>query len=1018
MIKTWFVCSCRIVLMLGIIAVVAVVGLVVYGPDLSFSRAHLASIIAQQLHADQVRVSDVKLSWQAGPALDVGQVDIDAASFSVHGTHALLTINPFDILILRFVPELRLAGGEFAFDLDARQEQAPKPLELAVQLEDVSITWTLQGERQSMRHVSALVMPLAEYISVKADGIDFSASLNARQLPQHIRLQVTDFSWFPQSWRAYLSGVNQLDFSADIIDQQAWHWQLDMDATQGLIAINQIHFRLPFQSLDLQGKVHLDIAEKIELKALNIDKFKWKDGDNFGDFKLKWSDDVMRVDALDGSVAMPLLWSWLWMLGDEDWHAWLNSMRSGRVRDVRATLELDWKDPLRTLPTYQNALDMTYHVEAQGSDIDIALGLEGDFLYGLEGHVLVDETHLEADVSHVVLQDGIATGSGTYRIDWHDLVMRVKARGVGDVGRLHAWLDHDTARDLHWGDSPARADISMVWDAHKNEPDTTIVSLVPYRGQWYLNYNDIPIVVSGGTAIWDFQKGLTLKRMPVELPWFQGDFSMFLDKFQDWSPQTITLDATAPLADLTRDFVLPITHPTGITRLHLVYEQGIWQGKLNLSRNDWDNFAGYDKEGKEELVISFRGKSSGKDVLPIEVDEVISRHEDGFSFTASALITEDTLDLKFKDVDTPAFLGDFTLHMPLDSRKAWSLMVDAEYMDKPVLTSYLKERGGMDAFTRPWSVTADVNWMEWEKSSAQGVKVHFSSDQQAVGEVSAAYFLSGDADLQNIRATFSLNGKGMYDLHLLEAHGAGQVLRASGSVQTLKDGALQWKGLALMDGEFGTLMEQAELDKLFKEGEMSALFVGRGEYKDGEPWWRKMKGGFKLRVIDGRIMEGGTLTHLLAAISLVDLPKYLIFDRGDVVGEGLLYDKLQLEGVFNNNILNIDRLAFLSSALDAGGKGQVDLDTGNLDIVLVARPWQNIESLIGSIPGIGRVLMGEDKSLLRKVYHIHGPASDAVVDEITPEEAGLPKGGYLEDLFTPSKWFEPKKKEKTVVKDK
>jgi uncharacterized protein YhdP len=171
-----------------------------------------------------------------------------------------------------------------------------------------------------------------------------------------------------------------------------------------------------------------------------------------------------------------------------------------------------------------------------------------------------------------------------------------------------------------------------------------------------------------------------------------------------------------------------------------------------------------------------------------------------------------------------------------------------------------------------------------------------------------------------------------------------------------------------------------------------------------------MKGGFKLRVNDGRVMEGGTLTHLLAAISLVDLPKYLILDRGDVVGKGLLYDKMQIEGEFTNNKLNINQLAFLSSALDAGGKGEVDLATGNLDMILVARPWQNIESFIGAIPLLGRVLTGEDKSLLRKVYHIHGPASNATVDEITPEEAGLPKGGYLEDLFTPSKWFEPRKK--------
>ncbi len=1010
MIKTWLFCSCRIALMLGIIFVFAVVALVAYGPDLSFTRAHIATKIKQAVHANAVQISDVKLVWQAGPAIDVGRVDLDAASFSVHGSHAFATFNIFDLFMLRTVPELTLTGGEFIVNLDAKQDQASEPVNMITKLEDVNITWILHDEQQSIKHVNVLVAPFAEYISFKADGVRFSASMDKQQLPQHIKLQASNFSGLPKSWQAYVSGLNHVDFLADMTSEQTWDWQLQTDATQGLIAVDKVHFRLPFQHLNLQGNVDLNVDEGMELQALNIDQFKWKDGDNFGDFKIKWSNDVMHVDALDGSISMPLLWSWLWMLGDDEWHDWLNSMHDGRIRDVRATLDLDWVDPLHSAPTYDNLIAMTYHVEAQGSDVDIALGLAGDFLYGLEGRVLVDENHLQADVSRAVLQDGIATGQGKYRIGWDTLIMQIQATGKGDVGRLHTWLDADSAKGLHWGESPARADINMVWDAHKTEPDTTIVVLKPHQGQWHLNYNHIPIAVAGGTATWDFQKGLMLEHMPVELPWFKGDFSMFLDKYKDWSPQTITLDATAPLAALTQAFVLPITNPTGLTKFHLNYEQGAWRGKLDLSENDWDNFAGYDKEGAEELIVPFQGKPLGKGLLPIHIDEVSSKHEDGFSFDASILIDSDTLNFKFKDVNTPAFRGDFTLSMPLDNKLAWALDVDSTFMDKPVLTSYLKERGGADAFTRPWSVHAKLAWVEWEKSYAQNVQLNFSSGKQSIGDVSAEYLISGETNLQNAKASFTLNGQGNYNLHLLEAYGAGQKLQASGSVQVQKDGTLKWQGLALMGGEFGTLMEQAELDKLFQEGDMSAVFLGHGEFKEGEPWWRKMKGSFKLKVNDGRILEGGTLTHLLAAISLVDLPKYLIFDRGDVVGVGLKYDKLQVEGLFNGNLLNIDNLAFLSSALDAGGKGTVDLAKGDLDIIMVARPWQNIEVFVSKIPLLGSILTGKDASVLRKVYRIHGPASDALVDEVDPESVGLPSNGYLEDLFTPSKWFEPRKK--------
>jgi len=674
-------------------------------------------------------------------------------------------------------------------------------------------------------------------------------------------------------------------------------------------------------------------------------------------------------------------------------------------------VDLPWKSPLHGAPTLQNLLDMKYHVTARAHDADIALGLEGDYLYHVAADVLVDELHLQAKVGHAVLNDGLGVVTGDYQIHWDTLLMDVKAQGSVDAGRLHSWLDPDSGKELHWGEAPATAKVHLVWDIDESEPQEVLVHLQPSANQfWQLTPYNVSIQVSEGVAIWDYNRGLDLKHMQVTLPWLQGDFTAFLDKDKNWMLDNAQLSGYAPLAELTDTFILPVVKPQGITKVKLRYDNQAWSGHLDLTANDWDNFAGYDKESMtEKLVIPFSGRSLTDELLPIQIDQFNSDHQ-GFSFGAGIDIGHEVLDFKFKHVDTSAFKGGFDLSMPLDETKAWALEVDADFMDKPVLSRYLRDNNKADVGQRPWSVVAGIDKVVWENSYAEEVSLSFSSDEKSLGLVKAGRFVSADAELEQVKVDFTLHGLGVYELHLFEARGAGQLLQASGSVRTQQDGSLRWQGLALMNGEFGTLMKQAELDKLFREGDMAALFLGQGEYKDGEPWWRKMKGGFKLRVNDGRVMEGGTLTRLLAAISIVDLPKYFIFDRGDVVGDGLLYEKLQVEGSFLGNKLHIDELAFLSSALDAGGTGEVDLASGKLDIVLVARPWQNIEAFIAGIPGLGRVLTGEDKSLLRKVYRIHGPASDAAVNEIDAEEAGLPSGGYLEDLFTPSKWFEPKKK--------
>jgi len=994
--------------MLAVLFVFGVVLLFVAPPDIGFVESQIEVKLEKTLHANIVDISNVRLAWESGPSLKLDVHEIISNKLEIRQSHMSFSYRFYNVFIGQFAPELALTDGTMKLNLDVKDDNETHPANVVTSLHNVNFIWVFNNETQVLQHVQAKILPYGSNIYLKADGLSVSAKFEHGTALKRLTLKAENTSSLPLSWQGYITGMQNFEFSVKKKADQLWTWKLLSSAKQGSVNIEEAHFKLPFKTLEANGDVSLSSDDKVSLQLFNVDELRWNDGENFGDFNMQWNNQVLHIEATDGSTSMPLLWSWLWMLGDKSWHDWLNSMHEGRAHDVRATLDLDWRNPLAAIPTIQNLINMKYHVQAKASDVDIALGLDGKFLYHMDGDVLVDETHLEADVTHTILQDNIATGHGTYRIDWDTLLMNINAKGSGDVGKLHHFLDAPSAKALHWGEAKAEADLVMQWDAHKSEPNITKVVLRPME-DWHLSPNHIPMLGNGGVATWDFNRGLDISNMHMTLPWVEGELALFLDKNKSWSVQDVKFDGYAPLKGLTQAFVLPIINPTGITKVHATYKNKKWHGDLDLTDNDWDNFAGYDKEGLESLIIPFNGKPLTSATLPIQLEHFSSHHDD-FSFDTSILIQSEDINFDFKNVETSAFKGDFELFMPFDARLPWKLDVNAEYMDKPVLTSYLVERGGADAFTRPWSVHANMLRVEWENSYAQKVLIDFSSDKQGVGEVSANHLLSGDADLEQVKATFSLNGHGSYDLHLLEAKGAGQLLQASGSVETLKDGALKWKGLALMGGKFGTLMEQAELDQLFQEGEMSAVFIGQGEFKDGEAWWRKMKGSFKLRVDDGRIMEGGTLTHLLAAISIADLPKYLIFDRGDIVGSGLLYDKLQVEGDFASNKLNIHKLAFLSSALDAGGTGEVDLATGTLDVVLVARPWQNIEAFISYIPLLGPILTGEDKSLLRKVYHIQGPASDAAVNEVKPEDVGLPSSGYLEDLFTPGRWFEPKQK--------
>ena len=976
-------------------------------PNADEFEQYIETKLKTTLHAQQVDITQVQLAWHAGPVLDIGHVDIIAPSFFVKQAIVQVSYSFFDMLLGSLAPEIIIQDGKIGFDMDVKSKHAFKPLNVKFTLTNMQLSWLYKHEKQKLYNVNIYVKPLAQDVLVHAKGLMVHVVLNENYLPKLVRLNIEDFSSLPASWMSYTQGLSAVHFNIQQQGKLAWQWDINIQGDNGLVAVDEVHLRVPFEHFIAQGDVALQQGEPFALQELDVNTLQWKANDGFVDAKLTWENDKLHLQVLDAATTMPKLWSWLWMLGGKGWHAWLAGMQHGRIENIRGTLDLPWSKPLTLGLAQARFSDMTYHVTTQVSEADIALGLTDDYLYHVAADVEVDEQKLHAVIHQADLNGGIGLVSGDYKITWKTLLMEINAQGVADVGKLHTWLVPESAQALHWGKAPAKAEVQMLWYATQAEPEKTIVHFYPDGQTWTLKPNGVALKVHAGMAIWDYNRGLDLDMMQVSTPWFEGEFSMFLDKQQAWALDNLSLTGVAPLANLAADFMLPIVKPQGETTFVLGFSDKQWKATLDFQKNTWRSFAGFAKPKYDELVLNLAGKPKAEGLLPIYFHQMQVKH-DGFNIDGNLTIEHDKLDFNFEHITTALIEGQMRLLMPLNSRLPWGIESNTSFLNQKLIHPYIisEQPSSNEQPSRPWQIFASTKTLLWDESTIKDVQIQFNSDTQSTGVITATSADIGASHLQNIETSFTMLEHGKIDLHYLQADGSDQHVMISGSVNPKPDETFAWQGLALMSGKFGTLMKQAELDQLFKEGNMQSLFLGSGEFKQGEPWWRGMKGSLRLRVDDGRILEGGTLTHLLAAISLVDLPKYLIFQRGDVVGEGLFYDKLQIEAEFNAEVLDIKQLALTSSALDAGGKGKVNLDTGDLDILLIARPWQNIEAIVGGIPLLGFVLAGEDKSFLRKVYRIHGPASDAAVDELNPEDAGLPQSGLLETLFSlPSRWF-------------
>ena len=173
-----------------------------------------------------------------------------------------------------------------------------------------------------------------------------------------------------------------------------------------------------------------------------------------------------------------------------------------------------------------------------------------------------------------------------------------------------------------------------------------------------------------------------------------------------------------------------------------------------------------------------------------------------------------------------------------------------------------------------------------------------------------------------------------------------------------------------------------------------------------QPWWQGLDGRLRMRVDDGRIVEGGTLTTFLAAINLSQLPAMLLGQRKDLTGPGIMFKRLQMEAIMQNQDIRIRNIAMRSAAFDLIGHGSMDIAKAMVDLYLIVKPLQNLDALLSKIPLLRDILGGASHSLMRKVYHMHGPFTDAKVESVSPEAAGLASKGFIEHLFSlPDAWF-------------
>ncbi|MFQ5344581.1 MAG: AsmA-like C-terminal domain-containing protein [Mariprofundus sp.] len=969
-------------------------------PSLQSLKPTIERYVQQQLNLKELRLGELSWYWAGFLWLQVDDLEFISADnkLAFHHGSASVRIPITSLYSGTVTPDrIRLSDGTLDMEIGASSASA---LANQLLLENVNLNWRYDNWHGRLPKLSLTLDGADRSLQVISPAFNLSAQLDKDGYPRHLKFSGQHTDWLPERLLGQISGDPDIEIELQRHDALSWRVDVSIASEQALTVMPETLYTIELNRMHARANVDVRQDHAFQMESIVIDKLNWTLGENRIDAQGQWQDGVLKLEAKSDHLGMPLIWSWLRPLGEKDWQHWLSLMESGVASHVKASVTLPWAEPMYSWPETEAWDAMQYHLQAEVDDADLALGLSDDALLHSRVQLNMDQQGLLATFLDTELPRNLGHASGKVEVPWDTLELHISGHSIADVAALLQWFGPESIADWEWHDSRANSTFRLLWDPNQSTPKQAGVTLHP-EGDWHVTVQGEPLQLSGGEVQWDQDTGLVFRDMHVNGEHFDVGLSLAMAPAgETWNIISLNASGKGDMAPLAAYFQMPLDHAGGTVSSDLSFD-GQWSGTLDLQDASWAHLLGSSKKAGDPLLFRCQGALDLKGKLTtIHLNQLTSQGNNTIKLQAgSASINRDGLKAQLKGVHTPSFSGSLDVDVPFGSKRPWKIDVYARYLNRNALPESLDYSG--QPVDKDWQLRADIDQFDWDGARMSGVHIRMSSNQGSVGILEAAQIHTSRLDIMDVDARFSLMGQGRVELRKLSASVEKQHLTMSATLSPNQGGGMQWRGFAELSGDFGHMMKFSEFSSRFLKGESHIIFSGKGVILRDQPWWQGLDGRLRMRVDKGRILEGGSITTLLSVINLSKLPALLVGQREDITGPGLMYQRLQMEAIMQNQNIRIRNMVMRSSAIDVVGRGELDVQKALIDLYLIVKPLQNLDALISKIPLLRDVLGGRSHSLMSKVYHMYGPFADAKVEQVEPESAG-----FVERLMSlPNAWF-------------
>ncbi len=165
-------------------------------------------------------------------------------------------------------------------------------------------------------------------------------------------------------------------------------------------------------------------------------------------------------------------------------------------------------------------------------------------------------------------------------------------------------------------------------------------------------------------------------------------------------------------------------------------------------------------------------------------------------------------------------------------------------------------------------------------------------------------------------------------------------------------------------------------------------------------------GHLNLQSPHGLIRRMDLLSKIFTVINFTDL---LVWDNQSTSKhKGLKYNSLNIETKIKDNVMNVDKIVLKGKGVNLTGRGTIALKNRQADLTFFIAPLKMIDSVVTSIPLIGKALGGKKESILTFPVGVKGPLKDPEVTALPPSAIGRAALDFVMDTLTlPFRIFAP-----------